>query len=98
GVSLLAEAGIILMVGFGAWWTLQGKMEAGTPIAFLVAWGFLFDPISRIHPLTQTFVRGLVSAKRVHAILDTPDEANLTEGERPAEFKGRVRFEDVSFS
>ncbi len=98
GVSLLAEAGIILMVGFGAWWTLQGKMEAGTPIAFLVAWGFLFDPISRIHPLTQTFMRGLVAAKRVHAILDTPDEANLTAGDRPAEFKGHVCFEKVSFS
>lgn len=98
GVSLLAEAGIILMVGFGAWWTLQGKMDAGTPIAFLVAWGFLFDPISRIHPLTQTFMRGLVAAKRVHAILDTDDESHLTEGERPANFRGEVRFENVGFS
>jgi len=98
GVSFLAESGIILMVASGAWWTLHGQMSAGTPIAFLVAWGFLFDPISRINPLSQLFLRGIVSAKRVFVILDTPDETNLTEGLRPASFSGRVRFEDVSFS
>ena len=98
GVSLLAESGIILMLGCGAWWTLQGKLEAGTPVAFLVAWGFLFDPISRINTLTQVFLGGKVAAKRVFDILDLPDETNLTEGERPAEFRGRVEFDRASFS
>ena len=98
GVSLLAESGIILMLGSGAWWVLQGKMAAGTPMAFLVAWGFLFDPISRINTLTQTFLGGKVAAKRVFDILDLPDEMNLTEGERPAKFSGRVEFQDAGFS
>ena len=97
-VSLLAESGIILMLGCGAWWTLQGRMEAGTPVAFLVAWGFLFDPISRINQLTQVYVGGKVAAKRVFDILDLPDETNLTEGERPADFRGRVEFAHASFS
>ncbi len=97
-VSFIAESGIILMVAFGAWWTLEGKMTPGTVISFLVAWGFLFDPISRINPLSQTFTRGIVAAKRVFAILDTPDETNLTEGERPAHFRGAVTFRDVGFS
>ncbi len=98
GVSLLAESGIILMLGCGAWWVLQGKMEAGTPMAFLVAWGFLFDPISRINNLTQLYLGGKVAAKRVFDILDLPDESNLTDGARPAEFKGRVVFENAGFS
>ncbi|MEK7949368.1 ABC transporter ATP-binding protein [Luteolibacter soli] len=98
GVSLLAESGIILMLGSGAWWVLHGKMEAGTPMAFLVAWGFLFDPISRINTLTQTFLGGKVAAKRVFDILDLPDEMNLTEGERPSTFSGRVEFQDAGFS
>ncbi len=97
-VSLLAESGIILMLGCGAWWTLQGRMEAGTPVAFLVAWGFLFDPISRINQLTQVYVGGKVAAKRVFDILDLPDETNLTEGERPTDFRGRVEFDRASFS
>lgn len=98
GVSLLAESGIILMLGCGAWWVLQGKMTEGTPLAFLVAWGFLFDPISRINNLTQLYLGGKVAAKRVFDILDLPDETNLTEGERPAEFKGRVVFDKAGFS
>lgn len=98
GVSLLAESGIILMLGCGAWWVLHGQMDKGTPMAFLVAWGFLFDPISRINNLTQLYVSGKVAAKRVFDILDLPDETNLTEGERPAVFKGRVAFENAGFS
>jgi ABC-type multidrug transport system fused ATPase/permease subunit len=96
-VSFIAESGIILMVAFGAYWALQGKLSPGVVISFLVAWGFLFDPISRINPLSQTFTRGLVSAKRVFAILDTPDEPGLTEGARPERLGGGVRFENVSF-
>jgi ATP-binding cassette subfamily B protein len=97
-VSFIAEAGIILMVAFGAWWTLNGQLSPGVVIAFLVAWGFLFDPISRINPLSQTFTKGLVSAKRVFAIIDTPDETHLTEGKRPGSFTGKIEFSDVSFS
>ncbi len=97
-VSFIAESGIILMVAFGAWWTLNGQLSPGVVIAFLVAWGFLFDPISRINPLSQTFTKGLVSAKRLFAIIDTPDESHLTEGMRPENFTGKIEFRDVSFS
>jgi ATP-binding cassette subfamily B protein/subfamily B ATP-binding cassette protein MsbA len=96
-VSFIAESGIILMVAFGAWWTLQGQLKPGVVISFLVAWGFLFDPISRINPLSQVFTRGIVAAKRVFAIIDTPDESHITEGLRPESLRGHVRFENVSF-
>ncbi|MBC7980903.1 MAG: ABC transporter ATP-binding protein [Armatimonadetes bacterium] len=97
-VSFIAEAGIILMVAFGAYWTLNEKLSPGVVIAFLVAWGFLFDPISRINPLAQTFTRGMVSAKRVFSIIDTAEESHLTEGRRPESFMGHIEFQDVSFS
>ncbi|RYD25378.1 MAG: ABC transporter ATP-binding protein, partial [Verrucomicrobiaceae bacterium] len=79
-------------------WTIQGRISSGVVMSFLVAWGFLFDPISRINALSQTFTRGIVSAKRIFAILDTPDETHLTDGLRPAAMKGHVHFEDVSFA
>ncbi len=97
-VSFIAESGIILMVAFGAYWTLNGGLSPGTVIAFLVAWGFLFEPISKINPLSQTFTKGLVSAKRVFKIIDTPDETHLTEGKRPEKFTGKISFQDVTFS
>ena len=97
-VSLIAESGIIIMVAFGAWWAIEGKITPGTVISFLVAWGFLFDPISHINKLSQTFTRGVVAAKRVFAIIDTPDESNLTEGDRPNNFRGEVKFDQVTFA
>ncbi|MGD7652279.1 MAG: ABC transporter ATP-binding protein [Verrucomicrobiales bacterium] len=97
-VSLIAESGIILMVAFGAWWAITGKISPGTVISFLVAWGFLFEPISRINPLSQTFARGLVAAKRVFKIIDTPDESHITDGITPHTIEGRIRFDNVSFS
>ncbi len=96
-VSLLAQSGIILMIAYGSWAVLQGKMLPGTIGAFLIAWGLFFAPISQINSLTQLYVRGSVSARRVFDIHDLPDEANLTEGERPETFSGAVRFRDVSF-
>ena len=96
-VSFIAESGIILMVASGAYWALNGKLSPGVVISFLVAWGFLFDPISRINPLSQTFTRGIVAARRVFKIIDTPDESHITEGIRPASLRGHVRFENISF-
>ena len=98
GVSLIAEAGIVAMMGAAAYWILKGEMQLGTLMAFLVSWGFLFDPLSRINPLTQTFVGGVVAGKRVFSILDLHDEPNLIEGLRPESLKGHVKFENVAFS
>ncbi|GAA5482304.1 ABC transporter ATP-binding protein [Haloferula sargassicola] len=98
GVSMLAEAGIILMVAYGAWRVLQGDITPGTLFYFLFAWGFLFDPVSKINPLSQTWNRGLAATRRVREILDRPAESHLTEGHRPAAIRGDLRFENVSFS
>ena len=66
--------------------------------AFLFAWGYLYDPISRINSLAQMFVGGVVAGKRVFTILDMEDEKNLVEGERPDALRGDVRFDAVNFS
>ena len=98
GVSMLAEIGIILMVAVGAWRVLQGDITSGTLFYFLFAWGFLFDPVSKINPLSQTFNRGQAATRRVREILDRPDESHLTVGLTPKSLQGDIRFEEVSFS
>ncbi len=98
GISLLAESGIIAMVALGSWRVLNDQMSLGVLLFFLFAWGFIFDPISKINPLSQVFNRGLVAARRVFEIIDRPDEPHLVEGARPATVRGELRFEEVSFS
>lgn len=97
-VSFLAEAGIILMVAFGAWRVLLGEITAGTLFYFLFAWGFFFDPVSKINPLSQTYNRGRTASRRIREILDRPAESHLTDGLRPSSIQGDIRFENVSFS
>lgn len=98
GVSFIAESGIVAMLAAACYWILKGEMTLGTLGAFLFSWGYLYDPLSRVNPLTQTFVGGVVAGKRVFSILDLTDEPNLFEGLRPPELRGHVKFENVSFS
>lgn len=97
-VSLVAESGIVLTIAFGAHWIITGATTTGTLFAVLMAWAYLYDPISRVDPMTRMFTAGIVSGKRVFGILDLTDEPNLTEGARPAELRGHVQFQEVGFS
>ncbi len=97
-VSLVAESGIVLTIAFGAYWIINGETTLGVMSAVLMSWGLLYDPISRVNPLTQMFTAGIVAGKRVFSILDLTDEPNLVEGARPELLKGHVVFDDVGFS
>ena len=97
-VSLIAESGIVCMMAAASYWVMMGELTIGTIGAFLFAWGYLYDPISRINSLAQMFVAGVVAGKRVFSILDMQDEKNLVEGVRPESLRGDVVFDGVSFS
>lgn len=97
-VSFIAESGIIAMLATGSWWVLKGEITLGVIAAFLFAWGYLYDPISRVNTLAQMFVGGVVAGKRVFAILDLGEEKHLIDGTRPPSVQGHVVFENVSFS
>lgn len=97
-VSLVAESGIVLTIAFAAWWICRGTTTLGTLSAVLMSWGLLYDPVSRVNPLTQMFTAGIVAGKRVFAILDLTDEPNLDDGRRPDALRGEVVFDDVTFS
>jgi ATP-binding cassette subfamily B protein len=97
-VSLIAESGIVLTIAFGAYWIIAGATTTGTLFAVLMAWAYLYDPISRVDPMTRMFTAGIVSGKRIFSILDLTDEPNLVDGERPGTMHGHIKFEDVAFS
>ena len=48
-VSLVAESGIVMMLAMGSYWLLtDGSVTIGVIGAFLFAWGYLFEPVSRL--------------------------------------------------
>lgn len=97
-VSLVAESGIVMMLAMGSYWLLtDGSVTIGVIGAFLFAWGYLFEPVSRLSELGKTFTGGLVSGRRVYEILDDEEEINLDEGRELESLKGEVTFEGVHF-
>lgn len=98
-VSLVAESGIVMMLAMGSYWLISdGSVTIGVIGAFLFAWGYLFEPISRLSQLGKTFTAGMVSGRRVYEVLDDAEESNLDKGEEPQSLRGDVLFEDVTFS
>lgn len=97
-VSLVAESGIVLMLAMGSYWLIKdGSVTVGVIGAFLFAWGYLFEPISRLSQLGKTFTSGIVSGRRVYEVLDDVEESNLSAGVEPEALVGKVSFEEVSF-
>jgi len=96
-VSLVAESGLLAMLGAGAYWVLVGDVSQGVMLSFMAAWGYFYEPFSRIGPLSKVFAKGRASGDRVFEILDEGEEPNLKAGEMPDEVKGKVVFEGVTF-
>jgi ABC-type multidrug transport system fused ATPase/permease subunit len=84
-------------------------MQIGDLVAFLMLTAFLYDPISRLHPLNQVVQAGRAAGDRVFEILDEPTEpvvvASMADTDAPisnighnVRILGDIRCENVSFS
>jgi ATP-binding cassette subfamily B protein/subfamily B ATP-binding cassette protein MsbA len=98
GMGMLGDTGLILLMGFGAWWAIKGEISIGQLGQFLLLIGMLYEPIGRMHGINQTFVNGAASARRVFEILEIDDAEDLKKGEMLGEVRGEIRFENIFFS
>jgi ABC-type multidrug transport system fused ATPase/permease subunit len=96
-MGFVGDIGVILLMGFGAWWTIQGEITVGILGQFLLLIGFIYEPIGRLNALGTTFVTSAAAAKRVFDILQLDSDEDLHAGEALADVRGEVRFINVSF-
>jgi ATP-binding cassette subfamily B protein/subfamily B ATP-binding cassette protein MsbA len=97
-MGLLGDTGLILLMGFGAFWAIRGEITIGQLGQFLLLIGMLYEPIGRMHGINQTFVQGAASARRVFDILELDDAEDLKKGALLGEVRGEIRFENLNFS
>jgi ABC-type multidrug transport system fused ATPase/permease subunit len=107
-MSMFEAIGALLILGFGSYAALNGTMQIGDLVAFLMLTAFLYDPVSRLHQLNQLVQAGRAAGERVFEILDEAvelgsrdassrnSESNATG--RRVHIAGDIRYEDVSFS
>jgi ABC-type multidrug transport system fused ATPase/permease subunit len=96
-MGFFGSFGLVLLLGAGAYGTIQGEITPGELFKFIFLLGFFFEPIARLHGVNQTMVTGLASAERVFKILDQGGEENLEEGRTLVKTQGAIEFRQVSF-
>src|SRR5216117_932483 len=69
-MSMFEAIGALLVLGFGSYAALNGTMQIGDLVAFLMLTAFLYDPVSRLHQLNQLVQAGRAAGERVFEILD----------------------------
>src|SRR3989441_8572179 len=108
-MSMFEAIGAVVVLGFGSYAVLNGTMQIGDLVAFLMLTAFLYDPISRLHQLNQLVQAGRAAGERVFEILDEPVEpgvvaasgdrgAGITDPGYKTRILGDIRYENVSFS
>ena len=97
GMGFLGDIGLILLVGFGAYWCIMKEITIGQLTQFLLLIGMLYESISRLHGLSASFIGGLISGRRVFDIIHMSGAEDLTSGEPTGTVEGEIRFEKVSF-
>lgn len=96
--DLLGSLGALVVLGFGGWQVMQGRMQVGTLVAFNAYITFIFPPIVRFADLTTVFQRANTSLENIFELLDTKPEVDDAPDAKPMPtVRGEVTFRDVCF-
>jgi ATP-binding cassette, subfamily B, bacterial len=98
-MQFIGSLGIGLILWVGGWQVLNGRMEVGQLVAFMLYAGlFFYEPISRLHGLNQMLQSARAAAARVFDILDAePERADRKKSLR-LPVRGEIIYESVGFS
>ncbi len=96
-LGITVAAGVLL---FGGWYILRGQsnMSVSELVAYLGLYYQILNPVKEITRAYTNVQRGMASANRIFAVLDTP--VTVKKSEHPVgikEFKDEIEFRDVSF-
>ncbi|ANY75998.1 ABC transporter ATP-binding protein [Paenibacillus ihbetae] len=82
----------------GAWFFIQGKIEMGEFMAFLLLSNIFFRPIEKINAVIESYPKGIAGFKRYLEIMDTePEIADAPDAISLSAVRGDIRFEGVTF-
>jgi ABC-type multidrug transport system fused ATPase/permease subunit len=97
-VDILSAVATAIVLGFGGWLVVDGQMEPGTLVAFLLYLSNFFDPVQQLSQLYNTFLSATAALDRITTVLDEePDIVDAPDARELPRIDGHVRFEHVRF-
>jgi ABC-type multidrug transport system fused ATPase/permease subunit len=98
GVSFIAAAGGVLVLGVGARMIVGGQLTLGTLVAFLSYIASFYDPLRRLTDVDNTFQEAIAAAERIFELLDEePQIQDAPDAIALDRIKGDVAFDNVHF-
>ena len=97
-VELITTISLALMIWLGSRAYLQDYVSFGSLVAFPLFLNLLFRPVRMLADKFNTLQMGLVAAERVFEVLDNKSSIENKGTIVAQDIKGKVEFDDVSFS
>jgi len=95
---LIGTFGVILTVFVGTRSVLNGSMQLGDLVMFLLLTAYLYEPVGKLHQLNQLLQAGRAAGERVFEIMDELIEPGAQVDGLTASIIGDIRYQDVSFA
>ena len=97
-MSLLTNLGMLLILGYGGWSVINGRLSVGELVASQGYLMMLTGPIRMIGWMVVMGRRASAAAQRIYEVLDSrPEVVESPEAIDLSSLRGEVRFKDVSF-
>jgi len=98
-IEVVSSGAIALLLWYGGGKVIQDAITLGVLVAFLSYMRMFFQPIRDLSEKYTILQSAMASMERVFMLLDqAEDKASVSVSPRPREMKGRIEFDNVSFS
>jgi subfamily B ATP-binding cassette protein MsbA len=98
-VEVIVAAGTCLVLWYGARLVLSGALTSGELLVFLLYLGKMYKPMRELSKMTDTISKASVGWERIREVLENETQVrDLRGAKRAPKFKGRIEFNNVSFS
>ncbi|MBD2843680.1 ABC transporter ATP-binding protein [Paenibacillus sp. IB182496] len=96
-MELIGNICVVLLLAYGGWLVVDGRMEPGELLAFFSLIWFIVMPLMQIGFVLNTYSQSKAAGERLLEILDEREEIrNIERPLRPERIQGHVTFEGVS--
>ncbi len=98
GIDIISQLGVAIVLGFGGVRVLNGHMDAGTLVAFLLYLNMFFDPIRDLAMRLDQFQEASAAGERILNVLDTESEiVDPSDAATLPHIQGAVQLKGVNF-
>jgi ABC-type multidrug transport system fused ATPase/permease subunit len=99
-MACASALGLVLVLWVGGRLVIDGRMQVGALIEFVLYLSLFYEPVGRLHSLNQMLQSARSAGERVFDILDTPVEAQgvtapASGATPPGRITGRVEYHGV---